>query len=261
MRGNKYKKSLADKDVTVIKRNDGVLPLVDVIHCGYCGCKLVNGSKYNYWTIKGTGEKRSSKIAIYKCQDAWQGIPHVKTDSYRADKIEPIIFEALAKYVGKLQSNENIFVEITKNQNSERKQKEKELTKAKKELEETNRKISVMQSNIPNAMTGEYPLTLEELVAIINEHKEKAKIQTSNVQKIELEIKDVSVTINEWEDIKTKIPTWQNVFLNADVETKRVLVNRLIERIDVKKDEVIIRFKISLNDFFHQPRISDGFGV
>lgn len=261
MRGNKYKKSLADKDVTVIKRNDGVLPLVDVIHCGYCGCKLVNGSKYNYWTIKGTGEKRSSKIAIYKCQDAWQGIPHVKTDSYRADKIEPIIFEALAKYVGKLQSNENIFVEITKNQNSERKQKEKELTKAKKELEETNRKISVMQSNIPNAMTGEYPLTLEELVAIINEHKEKAKIQTSNVQKIELEIKDVSVTINEWEDIKTKIPTWQNVFLNADVETKRVLVNRLIERIDVKKDEVIIRFKINLNDFFHQPRISDGFGV
>lgn len=261
MRGNKYKKSLADKDVTVIKRNDGVLPLVDVIHCGYCGCKLVNGSKYNYWTIKGTGEKRSSKIAIYKCQDAWQGIPHVKTDSYRADKIEPIIFEALAKYVGKLQSNENIFVEITKNQNSERKQKEKELTKAKKELEETNRKISVMQSNIPNAMTGEYPLTLEELVAIINEHKEKAKIQTSNVQKIELEIMDVSVTINEWEDIKTKIPTWQNVFLNADVETKRVLVNRLIERIDVKKDEVIIRFKINLNDFFHQPRISDGFGV
>ena len=261
MRGNKYKKSLADKDVTVIKRNDGVLPLVDVIHCGYCGCKLVNGSKYNYWTIKGTGEKRSSKIAIYKCQDAWQGIPHVKTDSYRADKIEPIIFEALAKYVGKLQSNENIFVEITKNQNSERKQKEKELTKAKKELEETNRKISVMQSNIPNAMTGEYPLTLEDLVAIINEHKEKAKIQTSNVQKIELEIKDVSVTINEWEDIKTKIPTWQNVFLNADVETKRVLVNRLIERIDVKKDEVIIRFKINLNDFFHQPRISDGFGV
>jgi len=91
-----------------------VLPLVDVIHCGYCGCKLVNGSKYNYWTIKGTGEKRSSKIAIYKCQDAWQGIPHVKTDSYRADKIEPIIFEALAKYVGKLQSNENILLRLQK---------------------------------------------------------------------------------------------------------------------------------------------------
>lgn len=261
MRGDKYRKSLADKDVTVIKRNDGVLPLIDVIHCGYCGCKLANGSKYNYWTIKGTGEKRTSKIAIYKCQDAWQGIPHVRTNRYRADKIEPIIFEALAKYVGKLQANENIFAEITKNQNSERKQKEKELTKAKKELEETNRKISVMQSNIPNAMTGEYPLSLEELVAIINEHKEKAQKETSNVQRIQFEIRDVSVTINEWEDIKSKIPTWQNVFLNADVETKRVLVNRLIERIDIKKEEIVIRFKINLNDFFQKPRISDGFGV
>ena len=118
-----------------------------------------------------------------------------------------------------------------------------------------------MQSNIPNAMTGEYPLSLEELVAIINEHKEKAQKETSNVQRIQFEIRDVSVTINEWEDIKSKIPTWQNVFLNADVETKRVLVNRLIERIDIKKEEIVIRFKINLNDFFPKPRNSDGFGV
>ena len=70
MRSSKYTKSLKNQDVTVIGRNDGMLSLVDVLHCGYCGCKMVNGSKYNYWTIKGTGERRTSKIAIYKCQNA-----------------------------------------------------------------------------------------------------------------------------------------------------------------------------------------------
>ena len=49
--------------------------------------------------------------------------------------------------------------------------------------------------------------------------------------------------------------------MNADTATKRVLVDKLIERIDITKDDIVIRFKININDFFQQPRISDGFGV
>lgn len=261
MRGDKYIKKLEHKDVNVIRRNDGMLPLVDVIHCGYCGCKLVNGSKYNYWTIKDTGEKRASKIPIYKCQNAWQGVPHAKTKQFRADKIEPIIFEALATYIGKLQENENVFEEITKNQSAERRQKESELKKEKKVLDDIHKKIAVMEDSIPDAMTGDYPLSLEELVSLMNKQKEQAKKQLEVIQQMECELNNVSVTINDWEDIKQKIPTWQDVFLNADVATKRVLVDRLIERIDVKTDEVVIRFKINLNDFLPQPRMSDNHEV
>ena len=96
---------------------------------------MVNGSKYNYWTIKDTGERRTSKIPIYKCQNAWQGVPHDKNKQYRADNIEPIVFEAIANYIGKLQENENVFAEIEKNQNKEKAVKEKELKKEKAELD------------------------------------------------------------------------------------------------------------------------------
>ena len=108
-----------------------LLPLVDVAHCGYCGSKLVNGSKYNYWTIKDTGERRAKKIPMYKCQNVWQGVPHDVTGQYKAEFIEPIVFESLTKYVEKLMENENILSEIEKNQNQERRTKEKELEKEK----------------------------------------------------------------------------------------------------------------------------------
>lgn len=254
-RGDKYIKALEHKDVNVIRKNDGMLALIDVLYCGYCGSKMTNGSKYNYWTIKGTGEKRASKIAIYKCQNAWQGVTHVKTKQIRADMIEPIVFESIAQYIGKLQENESIFNEIENNQNQEKKRKQAELKKEKQNLENIQDKIRIMEENIPNAMTGDYPLSLEELVAIIKKHKEQAQQQQDVVTLKELELKSTSVSINEWEDIKNKIPTWQDVFLNADVATKRVLVNKLVERIDVKKTEVVIRFKINLNDFIPQPRI------
>ena len=260
-RADKYIKSLENQNVTVIRRNSGMLALIDVLHCGYCGRKMTNGSKYNYWTIKDTGERRTSKIAIYKCPNAWNGIPHEKTKQYRADRIEPVVFEALAEYIGKLQENEDVFTQIEENQSRQKAVKQSELYKEQSELENIQQKIAVMENNIPNAMTGDYPLSLEELAGIIRKHKELEKKHKRIVEEKKAELDAMKVSMDDWENIRSKIPTWQDVFWNADTTTKRVLVNKLIERIDITKDSVNIRFKINLNDFFTLPRITDGSGT
>ena len=260
-RADKYIKSLENQNVTVIRRNSGMLALIDVLHCGYCGSKMTNGSKYNYWTIKDTGERRTSKIAIYKCPNAWNGIPHEKTKQYRADQIEPVVFEALAEYIGKLQENEDVFTQIEENQSRQKAVKQSELDKEQSELENIQQKISVMENNIPNAMTGDYPLSLEELAGIIRKHKELEQKHKRIVEERKAELDAMKVSMDDWENIRNKIPTWQDVFWNADTTTKRVLVNKLIERIDITKDSVNIRFKINLNDFFTLPRITDGSGT
>lgn len=256
-RGDKYIKSPENKDVTIIRRNSGMLALIDVLHCGYCGRKMTNGSRYNYWTIKDTGERRTSKIAIYKCQNAWSGVPHNKTSQYRADQIEPMVFEALAEYIGKLQENENVFTQIEENQNRQKVIKQSELDREQSELKNIQNKIAVMESNIPNAMTGDYPLSLEELADIIRKHRELEKKHKRIVEEKEAELDAMKVSMDDWESIRSRIPTWQDVFWNADTTTKRVLVDKLIERIDITRDNINIRFKINLNDFFTLPRITD----
>ncbi|MCI7450426.1 recombinase family protein [Blautia sp. HCP3S3_D9] len=256
-RGDKYIKSPENKDVTIIRRNSGMLALIDVLHCGYCGRKMTNGSRYNYWTIKDTGERRTSKIAIYKCQNAWSGVPHNKTSQYRADQIEPMVFEALAEYIGKLQENENVFTQIEENQNRQKVIKQSELDREQSELKNIQNKIAVMESNIPNAMTGDYPLSLEELADIIRKHRELEKKHKRIVEEKEAELDAMKVSMDDWENIRSRIPTWQDVFWNADTTTKRVLVDKLIERIDITRDNINIRFKINLNDFFTLPRITD----
>ena len=95
-----------------------------------------------------------------------------------------------------------------------------------------------MEEKIPDAMSGEYLLSLEELVALIKKQKEALERQEIVVKEKELSFQSAEVSVNDWEELKQKIPTWQEVFLNADGEAKRVLVNRLIRRIEVKKDEI-----------------------
>ena len=118
-----------------------------------------------------------------------------------------------------------------------------------------------MESKIPDAITGEYPLSLEELMSVINEQKEAAHHQRDIITEKESESQEDSISLDDWKELRSEIPTWQDVFLNADVTTKRVLVNKLIERINVKKDEVVIRFKINLDDFIPQPRKCGDSGV
>lgn len=249
LRRKKYTKSPENQDVKIISRNDGMLSLVDVLHCGYCGCKMVNGSKYNYWTIKGTGERRSSKIPIYKCQNAWQGVPHDKTKQYRADQIEPIIYGAMADYINHLLENENIFDEITKNNTIEQQKKERDLAMEQKKLEKIQHNIRVMEEHIADAITGEYPLSLDDLARHIETYKKKEQKQLKIVQQKETDLQDSNVTSTDWENIKSRIPSWQDLFLHADTPTKRVLIHKLIERIVITRERIVIRFKIRLDDF------------
>lgn len=101
----------------------------------------------------------------------------------------------------------------------------------------------------------------EELANAIHKQQEEEEKQKQLIREKELSLKQTDVSNGEWEELKTKFPTWKKVFEKADGPTQRVLVNKLIERIDITNEQIVIRFKINLNDFFQQPRISDGFGV
>lgn len=256
-RRKKYTKSTQNQDVTIISRNDGMLSLVDVLHCGYCGRKMVNGSKYNYWTIRSTGERRASKVPIYKCQNAWQGVPHDKTKQYRADKIEPIIYGAIADYINLLLENENIFDEILKNNKSEKQRMERDLAMEQKKLEKIQHNISVMEEHIADAITGEYPLTLKDLAYNIGTQRNKEQEQMNIVQQKETALQNSNVTSTDWKNSKTEIPTWKDLFLHADTPTKRVIINKLIERIDITRKRIILRFKISLEELLSQSRMDN----
>lgn len=261
LRREQYTLSAENAEIRTVKSSSGMLALIDVLHCGYCGAKMTNGSKYNYWVIKETGEKRSGRTYIYKCPQAWQGTPHEKTQALRADKIEPIVFSAIAEYIGKLQENDDVLDEIGENQQREKQKLKTDLLIEQQKLEKIQKNIAVMEENIPRAMTGEYSLSLEYLVKLINRQKEKAKEQQEIVNQKKSSLENADVSSEEWKDLRAQIPTWQDVFLSADVYTKRVLVDKLVERIDVRADSIKVRFKINLNEIFPQSRITGGSGT
>lgn len=254
-RSVRYTKDILEqKGVNLIKRNDGMLALIDVAYCGYCGSKLTNGSKYNYWTIKSTGEKRASKIPIYKCQGAWSGIPHDKTKSFKADKIEEIVFKYIAQYINSLQDNNETYQQIINNNKKEKELFEKKVKKAEQELKKIESDIAVMKEHIPDAITGNYSLSLDTLSDTIRMFEDKQKEKLKEIEILKQHYDNMEVTNKDLYELYKIIPTWEKVFNEADKQTKRVLINKIVDKIIITNEKITIKFKIKLD---YSPSQSD----
>ena len=57
-------------------------------------------------------------------------------------------------------------------------------------------------------------------------------MQEANTQKEELE------------QIAEKMPEWDQLFEEEDVQTKRMILSTLMEKMIVRDDEIVIKFKI-----------------
>lgn len=227
------------------KRGDQALSCV--MYCGYCGGRMVNAKRYSYWSVKSTNEKKVKHIPIYKCSNALQGILHDKTIQYRADKIDEAVFGILAEYIERMFGSRGILEFLRVKQVKEREFLIREIAKEKQKLTKMIQKIEIMEKIIPDAMSGEYPLSLEEVASIIHSEKKYLDEQKITIAKQEISLKNISLEENWLSDVINKIPKWDKILVDADIALKRNLVEKMIERITVKKDRLVIRFKINVN--------------
>ena len=112
-----------------------------------------------------------------------------------------------------------------------------------------------MENKIPEAMEGTYRLTLDQLMDYIEKQKDNYQEQEELVQSQTVKLQNTAVSIEDWESLRQQLPAWREIFLKADAASKRVLVDKLISRVEITNEQVIIRFKISLDEFLNQPQM------
>lgn len=221
------------------------LSLLDVAYCGCCGRKLTNGSKYNYWTTKA-GVKCSSVIGYYRCQSRQQGEGCKGKASYRADNLEPEVYEFVQGYLEQIEKNEEFLKKYQTTKAKERSEKKKRLQSLKRQLQESEKNQKTYEEKLPLVLRGDIKIPVEDYYKYIEKEKEKQ-------EKILEEIEELQSELNNWEEVDDnlsklmkEIPSWKDLFVKADMPTKRMIINKLIDRIDVWDNELKISVKINV---------------
>lgn len=231
---------------TALKKNTGTLPLIDVIHCGYCKHKLTNGTNYSYWTAKD-GEKRCKRKRRYQCKH--NALHPDKVSSYDAEDIEDEVFSAVCDYLEQLtkRMKQGILDEIVKNNISERVELERQIATINKKIEKIEKDIGIMKDHIPEAMAGTYPLSIEVIAETIDRFNNNLDDQKNILTEYLSEQKKLSIEEKDFNQFYEAIPPWIDTLKNNDLKTQRVVVDTLIDKIFITEEDIAIKFKATID--------------
>ena len=234
----------------------GKLSLMGLVYCGCCGNRLTNGTKYDYWTTKD-GEKRKRMIGQYRCiNKANATIDCTGKSYYRSEEIEPIVYGAVTTYLDSLKKAD-IYDEILAMQEIEREKIKKEVSKLKNQIDSVKKDIETLELNIPSALRGEIPLSVNKLSEMIKDKEEnRVKLERSMEEKVS-ELEKMRINQKDISSIGSIVSNWGEIFMESSIPEKKVMLAKLIERIDILDDDIRIKFKINLADYMEGlPRIT-----
>lgn len=234
----------------------GKLALTGLVYCGYCGKRLKNTGYANHWTSKKTGEEKVSYVGRYGCDNQCK-----PRSNYSQNYLESIVFDTVETYLENLKTVD-LGAEVKEMQSQQEKGILSEIKGIEKEIKKMILDIETLESKIPDAIRGEFVFSVEKLAEKIQENNDRIKEREEKKKELQAQLSSVRAHNSDLEALVEIAPKWKELFREADVPAKKMLLSTLVDKIIVKEDEINIKFKISLEDFGGKKLLeSGGFAV
>ena len=256
----------------------GQLTLLGLVYCGSCGGRLTNGSKYNYWTTRA-GEKRKSYVGRYRCLNQATGSLRCSgKPGYAAKELETVVTEVVIRClchfpaVDVTEKVQEARREKLQQQRKEQERRQREKQRLQKEKQELERDREVLQKEIPAALRGESCFSPKQLALLLAQKEEQLRNIEQVIEAVGEGKEEVATPVSEkvtgtvevQPDISLKrkeqitgrispesrkvssvvITDWGTLFSDCTLPEQKVILSRVIERIEVQEQEVTITLRV-----------------
>lgn len=222
--------------------------LSGLVYCGVCGNKMNLWANHKHYKTKD-GTRKDYVKDTYKCYASFKYNNECDGQrTYSCKKIDAVVEKRTIQVIRELSEKK-----LSDNFKEELKQEINKLINEKKEkqkqLESKQNQVIILKKEIPLSMIGEGAFTTEEL-------KESLSLIQSDVEEllnymcsIDEKIYQKKITLDEYESLESGIDTWEKRYKAADIHGKKALINQVIDKVIVNKDEVAIDYKIIFETF------------
>jgi DNA invertase Pin-like site-specific DNA recombinase len=233
-------------------RTDTRSLLSGILYCGHCGSRLC----YNYQRDvrkRADGTTAVYEYEVYRCYRKLSSRHTCDGQSaYKAAALNEAVERQVRQFLSRIRSEpkENLLA-LAGARNDEANRVA--FRQAEKEFENTQKQVAALEEEAVKALTGESQLDL----AIINQMliKHRAKLEAAQramddaKARMETEKQNNKETIAQVDELRS----WAACFDVANIETKHMIVARLIDRVEVSRDyRIHIQLKISVEQFLGQ---------
>lgn len=124
------------------------------------------------------------------------------------------------------------------------------IRKAQREYQKAENDLKGLRNEVVKAVNGESAFPLDLLSSLVKETEQKCAQLQETYQAVQAEADKNDVLMDELRATYNQFISWSNIYDTANIQTKKMIVCQLIERVDVFKGyELKVKFSISVEQF------------
>lgn len=219
------------------------------VFCGHCGARLCI-------TTSGKGKRRAdgsdTMRTRYCCQTKTR--THGECDGqtgYTVSKLDSLINAFMRDIFSRVRGVERKDI-LKKRQQTNLTALKNRVKNLRYELNKAEAQYAKLQEEIVKSLTGESTFTPEMLKVALDKQEEKIKEMTANLDGAEQELQASEESTAHITEKFNDLLSWAELYENADIAAKKMIVSHIIDRVDVYKGyEVKITLNISVEQFLN----------
>ena len=230
-------------------RTDSRSLLSGILFCADCGCRLSFNHQHNVRT-RADGTSVDYEYETYRCyrKISSKGSCAGQT-AFRADILNDAVEEQVRLFLSRIGSipREHL-VTLAAARNEEA--CSVAYRQAEKEFENIQKQVAALEEQVVKALVGESQLDLSVVNSMLLKHRAKLEGAQQAMEEARTRMEAEKANARTATAQIDQLVSWAECYDRAEVETKHMIIARLIDRVEVGKGyKVHIRFKISIEQF------------
>ena len=220
------------------------------VFCGHCGARLNLTTNGRYRRKKDGSVDKAPRIR-YSCY----GKTRKRTDctgqtGYTMHKLDGIVDTMIKRIFSKMRSVPKSAV-VSARYEKETEEKQRQLSILRCELGEAQRKLDLLKGEIVRCLEGTSNFTSEVLASLIAEAEADVTARKTVISDTETELRLEETRRKQMSEQYDELISWSELYDDAPIEQKKMIVNSMITRIDVFSGyKLKIEFSFDLRQFF-----------
>ena len=220
------------------------------VFCGHCGARL------NLTTSgRNRRKKDGSTDTVQRIRYACYGKTRKRTEcdgqtGYTMKKLDGIVDKLIRQIFAKMKGIPKSVV-ISSQSEKELEEKKNRLAVLRTELTEAQRRLDLLKAEIVNCLEGKSSFTSEMLSGLITEAESNRQTCQDALGSAREEIEQSESRQRELSRRYDELVSWSELYDEATIEQKKMIVNSMITRIDVFRGyELKVEFAFDIRQFF-----------